>query len=210
MSDLILTGWSGLEFAEIASHTLPVLNRYAVRHGMKLGCVNLTGNRPPSWQKVQALYQELERHDRVAWIDADVVVVDGERNIFDDLGNGWQGLVEHHTPSGFVPNCGVWVVTQAMRPVLAEIWNGKRHIDHPWWEQAAMLEQMGYQVLPGPFSRMREPTDLWHNTTWLHQSWNHHPHDERRVSPARFMHVTQYPDRLAAVRHFAEAARASA
>lgn len=208
MSDLILTGWAGVEFAEIAAHTLPVLRDYAVAHDISMACVNLVGNRPPSWMKVQALYEELDRFDRVAWIDADVVVVNGERNIFDDLGDGWQALVEHHTPSGYVPNCGVWVVTQAMRPVLAEIWNGKRHLDHPWWEQAAMLEQMGYEVLPGPFARLSTPTELWHKTTWLAPEWNHHPHDTKRVDAPRFLHVTQYADRLGVVRKHTGARRA--
>lgn len=208
MSDLILTGWAGVEFARIAAHTLPVLSDYAAKHDISMACVNLVGNRPPSWMKVQALYEELDRFDRVAWIDADVVVVNGERNIFDDLGDGWQALVEHHTPSGYVPNCGVWVVTQAMRPVLAEIWNGKRHLDHPWWEQAAMLEQMGYEVLPGPFALLATPTDLWHRTTWLRPEWNHHPHDTRRVDAPRFLHVTQYADRLGAVRQHTGARRA--
>lgn len=210
MSDLILTGWAGVQFAEIAAHTLPVLRSYAVTHDISMACVNLVGNRPPSWLKVQALYEELGRFDRVAWIDADVVVLDDSRNIFDDLGDGWQALVEHHTPSGTVPNCGVWLVTQAMRPVLAEMWNGKRHIHHPWWEQATLLEQMGYEVLPGPVARLGTPTGLWHKTTWMGAEWNHHPHDTRRVATPRFLHVTQYADRLAVVREHTRCCRAGA
>lgn len=200
MSDLILTGWAGVEFAEIAAHTLPVLRDYATVHGVSFGCANLAGDRPASWMKVLALREQLERFDRIAWIDADVVVLDHSKNIFDELGDGWHGLVRHHTPSGVVPNCGVWIVTKWMTWALNEVWNARWHINHPWWEQAAVLELMGYAVLPGPFSQLAAPTELYSHTTWLGPEWNHHPADTNRVASPRFLHVTQYPDRLATVR----------
>lgn len=210
MRDLILTGWAGVEFAKIAAHTLPVLHQYASRHGVDFGCANLTGNRAASWMKVAALQKGLEQFDRVAWIDADVVVLDSDHNIFDAIGDGWQALVEHHTESGTVPNCGVWVVTKHMLPVLDEIWNAERHLTHQWWEQASMLEQMGYEVLSGPAARLAAPTDLWNKTTWLGSQWNHHPRDARRVEQPIFLHVTQYEDRLAVVREHTGALRGSA
>lgn len=205
---MIVTGWAGTLFAEIAAHTLPVLGRYAAKHGLTVECVNLAGERPPSWMKVNALHDALGRHDRVVWIDADVVVLDHSRNILDELGVGWQGLVEHQTECGTVPNCGVWVADRRMRPVLEQIWNAGRNLHHPWWEQASVLEMMGYTVSDAPTAMLGEPTPLWHHTTWLGPEWNHHPFDARRVDTPRFVHVTQYQDRLDAVRRIVGACNA--
>lgn len=209
MKDLVLTGWSGAFFAEIAARTLPLLRNYAGKHGLELGCVNLVGERVPSWMKVRALYQQLERFDRVAWIDADVVVMDDSHNVFDFLGDGWQGIVEHHTDCGEVPNCGVWIVTPAMRPVLESMWNNGR-IDHPWWEQAALLTEMGYFVTDAPHATRCEPNDLFEHTTFLDPAWNHHPADARQSPHPRFVHCTQYADRLGTVRQLVEQRRARA
>ncbi len=206
MKTLVLTGWSGVLHAQMAAHTLPLLHAYAGRHGHGFGCANLTGERVPSWMKVQALHQALQSHDAVAWIDSDVVVLDPSANIFDDLGDGWQGIVEHETECGTVPNCGVWVVTQAMQPILEDLWNAGGDIDHPWWEQAALLRRMGYHIEDGPRALLDTCTTLYRNTTFLAPTWNHHPRDARRVESPRFAHVTQYADRIATVRAYAAAA----
>lgn len=211
MSGLILTGWTGLEFAHIAANTLPIMADYAVTHGMDFACANLAGERPPSWIKVSAIHQALGDHELVVWIDADVVIVDPSQNIAADLQPGHvQALVEHRTNCGPVPNCGVWVATRELRPWLEEAWNGGTDIDHPWWEQATMMRLMGYRVEldshGSPNATLDTPTTLHERTTWLHSRWNHHPRDERRVDPPAFYHVTQYADRIATVRHFCKSA----
>lgn len=200
MSDLVLTGWTGVQFAQIAAHTVPLLARYAERHGAGFGCANLAGERTPSWMKVPALLQALRTHEQVAWIDADVVVSPDADCIFEAAGDCWQALVEHETDCGTVPNCGVWVVKPPMVPVLTDMWNSGDYRDHGWWEQAALLEQMGYEVMTGPHARLDAPTTLYANTTFLPPRWNHHPHDRRRVDAPTFVHVTQYADRIETVR----------
>jgi len=200
MSDIVMTGWSGLMFAEIASHTLPVIADYARKHGLQCGCANLAGSRPPSWMKLVAIQHALDRHDRVVWVDADVVIANDSANIFDCLGENWQAVVEHHTPSGTVPNCGVWVLTRQMLPVLAKAWEMVEYLNHPWWEQAAVLRLMGYAVTDIPTAILRKQTQLTKKTTFLDSEWNHHPEDAKRVESPRFVHVTQYADRLGVVK----------
>ena len=200
MKTLVLTGWTGVEFAQVAAHTLPLLHAYASRHGHDFGCANLTGERVPSWMKVQALHQALQAHDLVAWIDADVVVLDPTADILGEIGDKWQAIVEHETECGTVPNCGVWIVTRHMLPVLEEMWNSGEDVDHPWWEQAALLRRMGYAITPEPAARLDTPTTLYEQTLFLSPTWNHHPRDARRVESPRFAHVTQYADRLDIVR----------
>ena len=210
MSDLVLTGWSGTAFSRIAGETVPLITQYAERHGMGWRVCDLRGSRPPSWQKLTHMLAGLVAHQRVVWIDADVVILDPSVNILDEMPeHAWQGVVEHETNCGTVPNCGVWVVTRAMEPVLEHAWRCGRYINHPWWEQAAILDRMGYTVTDSPTATLDTPTRLHQHTAFLHPTWNHHPHDSRRVDAPRFIHVTQYHDRLAAVRAFAQRAHAA-
>jgi hypothetical protein len=208
MADLIITGWSGADFARIAGHTVPLIAQYAERHGCEWRVCDLRGSRPPSWMKLPNLLAALVAHERVCWIDADVVIREHDANIFDEMPeHAWQGLVEHETNCGPVPNCGVWIVTRAMEPVLEQAWLMERFIHHGWWEQAAILTQMGYTVTDAPTATLDTPTRLHAHTAFLHPAWNHHPHEARRVDAPRFVHVTQYHDRLSAVRAFADQVR---
>ncbi len=203
----IVTGWTGTLFAKIACYTLPLIESYAFKHGALFACSNLHGSRPPSWHKIEILQQALLQVDMVAWIDTDVIIQQPDRNIFDELSNdAWQGIVEHSTEAGQIPNCGVWVLKKEMLPILNEIWNSGLYIDHPWWEQAAILEKMGYHV-DNLTSVHQIRTELFNRTSWLGPEWNHHPKDERRVNDPHFRHITQYQDRVDVVRHYAQEAQ---
>lgn len=200
----LVTGWSGVQFAEIAAHTLPLMHRYATRHGHTLAVANLVGDRPASWMKVDAIAKALKTSDVAVWLDADMVVVDSTRWIGDELpADMWHGLVEHVTDCGEVPNCGAWVLRQQMLPVLREVWQMTQYLDHPWWEQAAVLELLGYHVTAKPTAKRERPSDLYDRTHWLGAEWNDHPNDSRRAEHARLVHVTQYADRLATVKRYA-------
>ena len=126
-----------------------------------------------------------------------MVIADDEVNLFDEMGDGsMQAMVEHSTECGAVPNCGVWAVTRNMLGVLQEIDGSDHHLNHPWWEQAAMLEQMGYEVTDSPTARLVAPTPLYHRTKFLSPRWNHHPRDVNKPADARFYHATTYDDRM--------------
>lgn len=199
----LLTGWCGTTFAKIAAHTMPLMESYARRHGHVFACVNLAGERAPSWMKIQAIHQALKDCDTVVWLDADVVVLDGSQWIGDELPDDkWHGLVEHVTECGDVPNCGVWILRRHMMPWLEIAWDMHRYIDHQWWEQAAVLELLGYQLGDGPTSKRGQPTHLRDRTQWLAAEWNDHPRDANRAARPRFVHVTQYDDRLATVKRY--------
>lgn len=203
MKPLLLTGWTGDEWREAAKVTMPLMRAYALRHGFDFSWANLAGPRPPSWQKIIALLQTLPSRPAVVWIDADVVIEDGSRSIMDDVpADADQALVEHHTNCGTVPNCGVWVLRPSMLPRLEQAWDCNRHITHPWWEQAVMLEQMGYAV-DGTNARLDTPTTLYERTAFLDAGWNDHPNDKRRATHVRFRHVTQYDNRLETIRQLA-------
>ena len=196
----------------MAAHTLPVMDAYASRHGFECYCVNLANPAAPSsWMKVPNIGAALRDYDRVLWLDADVVIVDHEQNIFDALdGNAWQSLVEHETECGLVPNCGVWLVTRAMAQWLQFAWDQMLadFVEHPWWEQAAVMTMMGYQITltdGWPHSTLAAPTELHGRTQFLPAKWNDHPSDRRRCDRPAFVHVTQYADRLGEIRRLCAA-----
>jgi glycosyltransferase involved in cell wall biosynthesis len=203
MKRAIITGWTGTLFAKIASHTLPLIENYANRHGAAFACGNLHGERPPSWNKVPLIIQALQQVDEVAWIDCDVVIERSEKSIFEEMKDGsLHGVVEHETECGTVPNCGIWVVRKEMVPVLTEIWNSGENIHHPWWEQSCVISRMGYLV-NNTHASLGEPTDLYHKTSWLGPEWNHHPSDKRKVEKPNFRHITMYDDRLGVTKKYA-------
>ena len=93
------------------------------------------------------LREALASHDLVLWIDADAVIVDSSRDIADELApDRFLGLVRH----GDVPNTGVMLLRSGdlARDLLDRTWSATRLIDHPWWENAALLDALGYD-LPG-------------------------------------------------------------
>ena len=200
----IITGWTGTEFAKMAMYSLPLIEHYAKVHECLFACGNLCGPRPPSWLKVKLVEQALQQVDEVAWIDSDVIIEKFDVSIFSQLSeDAWQGLVEHDTASGIIPNCGIWVLRKPMLSILSEIWDSNQYIDHGWWEQAAILERMGYKVV-GTTAVREKDSLLFSKTSFLGSEWNHHPCDNRQVLNPRFRHVTQYPDRVSAARYFAK------
>ena len=211
MKALILTGCNGDEYEAMAEYTVPLMRAYAERHGHDFYKALPVGTRPPSWMKLPLLAGALSEYDRVVWIDIDVVIVSPWHDIVAAMEpDAWQALVEHRTECGQVPNCGVWVVAKPMQTVLLQAWDqGADYVLHPWWEQAAIMRQMGYAVEPGPRGRLDTPTTLYERTTFLGPEWNHHPADENKTNAPNLVHVTQYADRLGTIRDLAARAARS-
>ena len=64
----------------------PTFAAYAERHGYELiTSTEADPRRPPAWAKVPMLREALAAYDLVLWIDADAVIVDGTRDIADEL-----------------------------------------------------------------------------------------------------------------------------
>lgn len=145
--------------------------------------------RPASWYKVPALLDLLEDYDEVLWLDADVVICDVGRDVADEVPpDKWQALVRHHTPDGEVPNGGVWYARPLLRDALLAIWQRDRYLNHGWWEQAALLDLLGYEHQQRPV-RLVEPSELYARTHWLGLEWNSHEENDRHPRPV-FAHAT--------------------
>jgi hypothetical protein len=178
----------------------PTFRAYADRHGYELIVSReADASRPPAWAKVPMLREAIDTFDLVVWIDADAVIVDGRDDIAGELEREL-GLVAH-APAG-VANTGVMVLRSGSftRALLDEMWADTRRIHHPWWENAALLEALGYR-LPGALEpglrgrlhrltgRGRElkqvrPSPYVDGIQFLSNAWNStylHPADEPRI-----------------------------
>lgn len=158
---------------------LPTFENYARRHGyaVRLGTGREAGGRPTSWSKIPLIRALFECYDEVLWLDADAVILDDRRDIGCDLPpTAFQGLVEIQEGDERHINMGVWYLRRGHRAYsfLDALWNHERFIEHPWWENAAALDLLGYSTHQ-PLRRVR-PSEWWDGTTLLPREWNSYYH----------------------------------
>jgi hypothetical protein len=187
--------------AELLDVSLPTFAWYAQTHGYDLfvpsGQQFAGINRHVSWGKIPLIVSLLRGgYDAVLWLDADVVVVEHDKDIFDDLpADAPMGLVVQNTPDGAVPNCGVWLVRAEAAEVLESLWplDGFRR-SAGWWEQAALIAALGGDP-------DATPVEVPAGRAWaeLPYEWNPHLRDPRGLADCRFFHATCFPDRKAAM-----------
>jgi hypothetical protein len=210
-----------VEFLDIAR---PSFKAFADRHGYDyFEPSKIDPVRPAPWYKIKALLSLLKGgYDVVVFLGADTVIVDGRDDIlqglhFDDIltmgdkiedgsysPGAWQAMVRHATGDGDVPNDDVWICTKLMIPWLEKVWTNTKWMHHGWWEQAALLDLMGYQVEQP--THLIAPTELYDNTAWLDRSWNVHIWDRIKTPHPRIQHATMWPDRPAIMRVWAKEA----
>lgn len=160
----------------------PSFERLAGAHGwdVQLHFRPLQHERPPAWNKVVAIRRLLATHDTVVWIDADAVVVDPVPDVTDVAGpERFLWLTRHHYDGEDQPNTGVLVVhagDQAAR-FLDATWEATHLVEHPWWEQAAMLHLLGFDVTDFGHARLAAPTPWLEGVGWLDHRWNSIPQD---------------------------------
>jgi hypothetical protein len=163
--------------AELLALSGETFRVYAGRHGYDLDLrqVAPSTDRPIPWAKVLLLQEALSRFDLVLWIDADAAVVDPSVDIADLLGGrDLMGMVAHATPESDdpIPNCGVWLVRshRMTRKFLDDVWRSTAYIEHKWWENAAVMDLLGYELAPAV--RLVRPTPMYRRTHFLPTEWN--------------------------------------
>ncbi|HEY1650998.1 MAG TPA: putative nucleotide-diphospho-sugar transferase [Acidimicrobiales bacterium] len=190
---------------ELLQLTAPSFAAFAKRHhyDLHLFTERRSHERPVPWSKIPILQELLASYEEVLWIDADAVVVDDSRDIASAVGDGaLMGICPHRTPEGDdpIPNAGVWFLRseQETLSLLSDIWNCTAYVNHKWWENAALLDVMGYEL--EPTVRLVQPSPIWSKTTFLTTEWNSIPVDS---SPnPRILHFAgmSQEERIAAIK----------
>lgn len=175
-------------YEELLAISGPRMRAYADRHGYEyIELSGLAPERPPSWLKVLPLAAMLETYDALLWLGCDVLILDDSVDMADQIAlTAWQALTAHHTGEGEIPNCDVWYLRPQMADYLRQAWAMEQYATHPWWEQKAMLDQMGYGGSP---LQAEKPTELYRHTHFLPLEWNSHESSDRAQKPI-FAHAT--------------------
>lgn len=188
MRRVILSSCAGHQWDEISAITWPRMQAFARKHGHDFRSSGLPAgiNRSASWLKLVRIAEALADFEEVLWLDADVVVIDDSADMIVPPEFS-QAVVQHVFSEGSVPNAGVWLVRRRMLGVLIEIAMSDKHVSHRWWEQAALIEKMGYTP-DSAYCHQHARTELADATFLLNEEWNCWVGSQRHVRP-RFMHA---------------------
>jgi len=171
---------------------------FADRHDyeLRIHTGDVPPERPASWARIPRIQSPMERFGLVLWIDADAAIVDPSLGIADQPGRRevmGMGMVAHRTPESRdpLPTCGVWVIRshRMTRQLLAGAWEQTQYIEHTWWENAAVMDQLGFEL--DPEVRLAHPTRIFRHTRFLSNEWNSVPPDPA-VTP-RIVHFPGLP-----------------
>jgi hypothetical protein len=160
----------------------PGFERFAAAHRYEPIVVyedDISAGRAAAWGKVRLLRRLLDTHDRVVWVDSDAVIVDPSGDIFAGVDRRTPlSLVVHHYDGLEVPNTGVLTLVSCRwsKRLLDRLWAAERFVNHKWWENAAMIELLGYEVDEPRRSTRRASADS-RRVSELDLSWNSIPAD---------------------------------
>ena len=174
---VLVTTWYDDRFAAIGDLALASCARYCRAQGYELRVPSVPrADRPPAWHKIEILRALLdEAPDLVLWIDADAMIVRTDRPAHAELpADRAFGLVKHVLDGVTTVNTGVLMLraTDPARELLDEIWRQEKCREHRWWENAAMMEGLGYRKALAD-GREDAPEPRWErHLHWLAEEWN--------------------------------------
>jgi hypothetical protein len=155
------------------------LEDFAARHGydLHLQMEAEDPSRPLSWSKVPLLKRLLRDYDVAVWVDADAIFLDTSRDIADELEDDrFLYLAMHRYGGQDAANCGILMLRSCdeAHALLDDAWAMTEFVDHPWWEQAAILTLLGFEIGSAPWATAHivRPTARFAGTKLLHREWN--------------------------------------
>ncbi|MEK6891390.1 MAG: hypothetical protein AABX03_04610 [Nanoarchaeota archaeon] len=144
-----LTTYFDDNFKDMGEMCLKSAQKYAEKYGFKIELLNsVKSNRPVAWNKILIVKELLEKYDFVFWIDSDALFVRFDKNILKEIENGKDFyLVKHHIRGRLVPNSGSFIIRKSewSKKFLDDVWNKKEYIYHNYWENAAIVDILGYK-----------------------------------------------------------------
>lgn len=178
----------------------PSLREYGRRYGYDLviHTESADESRPPAWSKVKFLLDALVTHREVIWIDSDAIVLDMSRDLRKDVARKTDfAWVVHHYDDADYPNSGVMFLrsTPATIALLNAVYAQEDLIEHPWWEQAALIRLLGYSSSIVDEGLAQPAMDV--RVQHLDASWNSIRQD--RGTPMRVRHFAGDSPELRAI-----------
>jgi galactosyl transferase GMA12/MNN10 family len=172
----LATGTHRLLLAESA----PTLMAYGKKHGwdVVISSETLT-SRPPSWAKISLVRELLSAYPMALWVDADALFVDLDRDIVEECSANediWFARhPQNYDPNSTVLNAGIILARSSSftESLFEAVWNAEAFIDHNWWENAALLDLLGYSLEP-PYAKLRQ-TEWDSRIGTLDLAWNSVP-----------------------------------
>ncbi|RKN85324.1 hypothetical protein [Paenibacillus ginsengarvi] len=168
---------TGSEHMEMLDLMAPTAAYYAGLHRMDclmlpLPDIRLAPGRPPAWDKIILIHHMLKQYETVIWIDADAIICDPKKDIRSVLDrNIPMHMVAHRIGSRLIPNTGVWICRSLPKTfeMLHRIWNDARYVEHRWWEQAALMDLIGFDPDSITF---RAVTPYTQHVQFIDREWN--------------------------------------
>lgn len=188
----VLTTIASGEHQELLRVTGPTYRHYARVHGYDVDVRTTlsTADRPPSWNRIPLICELLSRYEIVLWVDCDAAIADPSEDIADHLGDKLVAMAALSTVEGsHNPNCGVMALRSSPEVLqfLDSVWRCTKHLHHRWWENAAWLELLGYEL--DPAVQLVAPTPMYHRTAFLTSAWNRVPAElAADGEPPRILH----------------------
>jgi len=162
---------------------------YARRHRWDLvfSRENLAGQRPGAWNKIALAQGLLEEYAVVGWIDADAIIVDLAEDLgteLDDQHDFYLVAQRDGIPPTEVLNSGVFMVkdTRRGKRFLAEIWAQEDLVHHRWWENAAIMRLLGWDLDAEPVHPTGD-TEWSECVKFIDPAWNSIPWFGRASRP---------------------------
>ncbi len=151
MKCVILTLYTD-EIKEVSAISLPNKHAYAKKMGTTIGVCkkHIAPSRPPSWSKIAMLdiaLRDSKPNEWAMWMDCDAMFMRADVDFRQWCDPGYD-LVICEAYNGI--NAGVFFAKNslAMKAFIARVWKRTDLIDHPWWEQQAMIEELAKHDCP--------------------------------------------------------------
>ena len=186
----VTTAYSA-DFRSMGDIAAASVRLYAARHGFAVSVEPAVAfERHPAWYRIKLIEARFaEGFDFVLWIDADAVFVRYDESILSQVVPGRdlylvRQTVPHISTSVPIPNTGVLLVrnTPWVHTLLRDLWNEVAYLDHPWFENAALIKLLGYRSLLGEGADVPDAERLAH-IQFLPVEWNSLPRHHTAPDP---------------------------
>ena len=170
-------------FQAIAKRTFPSMRRYADAFGLEFITASpAQSDRPTSWAKIPRIREVLlSGYDYCICVDADTLFVRFDADIRNELVCEKDLWLCWHGPENAEPyvdlaghyNAGVSIYRNCKWSMefLNTLWSQTDFVDHPWWEQGALLHLLGHRkILGAPFDDIN--LDYAEHVQKLPVDWN--------------------------------------